>query len=1119
VNRGKPMKGNRFLVMFMIILLSIQSIPVMGEQLIYDHRLNYDIEVRTGMGSYHVFYSNYSNQFYAFWGTDKNGILGYDYITVYAQSYDGITWTNYTYLETFEGIGAIEFYGTENQDFWLEPSGKHFWYVNMNNEDGHPYVLDYRVYNISIGGDIDLWIEELNIDDGISAPLRPNNNINICVDNETRPYIAYEWWRTSDSSTMAFLMSGQYTNYSWINDNQTWTHWGITGGQGEGSGYYMELLPTGNGVNMGVGRGVKWLVHYDNAPLFDIAMDTDLLINYFDGNGWVVRGLAGLSMEDEEAQWDIRDFFMAYAGNVTMIVKQIEDLVTPDRKRLDIAFQEGNGTWRNRTALSFTINGDVRDDGQFRAYVAMDEGYDFVVAWSIEDPNGNRTLWYRKGNAQQIMTNSSWTWQTGIVEWQTVTATTGFDAIWYSSGFNQMLPYGVPMSISWQENTDDSIWHDYIFTETNGELIIPIHYNTSITNILGDDVNNDWVFMGERYYFTSYFTLGSTFELNFTDGYDIHSIRMKFNNETLLISTENDENDEFVSGLFFSDYTLIGTTQKVEWGWILDKNIVDSPSTNVSYSIYYEDLNITLSGNTGISFRIYNIGGIGSYDHNATRGWTGKMVGGDMFEIWNDGYFLDGEPTHIIADGLWRKLQHVHTTFSFWRERDYIGNYYSTVTSDDDKIYFGLEYYENGTWINIIEVRITVEVGGLVGHGGGNADSSYDVFNVTWWQDGTFIKQDMITVYNHGYSFVKDEPNNRTYNRLWLDLWFNKLNSSTVVGGRVGAYYNGMWEWNGNPFWFGYGDFQPFYYNGSSTSSLSYTTLKDASGNIRSCYGLEIIRFYDGINKTDDFLQHTWIIEDFQIFDVLLASDRMEGINTPVFVEAEDISMPKGGGFLQPLVNAITGITSMITKALFGTIKVLIGAMDSILVDVFNSPVTMSQMIDWVMIQGSFVSSWIVTVIEQTSVILTIFTSMITTILRVFSVVTNWIAWTLVYVVGFPIHFLMIMLSAFQGTSYTVGAFTFDFTNYAELTSSIIQFAPYTIGFLFTAWFVFGDVDMRGEDFEGMPKRTVPVFRWFKEIYSDVFWIFSTMQNKVIELYNFIRSHIPAIGGSGGKSE
>ena len=522
--------------------------------------------------------------------------------------------------------------------------------------------------------------------------------------------------------------------------------------------------------------------------------------------------------------------------------------------------------------------------------------------------------------------------------------------------------------------------------------------------------------------------------------------------------------------------------------------------------------NNTITGDTGISFKIYNLGGFGLYEKDGNSSRTGRVKGGDQFEIYNLGWSGDD----INATALFRRLQHIHTTFSFWRESDYAGGYYVNYNSDDDRIYFGLEYYENETWNNVLEVRITMEESGLVGRGGGSADSSYNIFNVTWWNRGVMEKQDIITVYNHGYSFQGDEPNNMTYNRFWLDLWFNKLNSSTVVGGRVAPYYNGMWEWSGNPFWFGYGDFQPYFANGSSTVSMYYTQLKDVDGDIRSCYGLEMMSFYAGIYKNDDFLSHAWQLQDYQLFDTKLAEDRMQGIDTPVFVEPEDISMPKGGGFLQPLVNAIQGIGGMITNAMFGFIKMMIGAMDTILVEWLHSPVSMAQMIDWIMIQSSYVGDWLYTVIKYTGTILTVFTRLVSTLLNVMQTVINWITWTLVYVVGFPIHFLMVMLSAFQGTTYTIGAFTFDFTDVGDLTASIVQFAPYTIGFMFVAWFVFGDVDMNREDYSGMPGRVVKVFGWFRDVYKDIFWIFTAMQNKIIELYNFIRSHIPGIGGSGG---
>jgi len=492
---------------------------------------------------------------------------------------------------------------------------------------------------------------------------------------------------------------------------------------------------------------------------------------------------------------------------------------------------------------------------------------------------------------------------------------------------------GTVVGYMFYANNTDGFWNETI-VQTLTTTIPVSHLNTTLSTgvngavLVGYGAENEWVFMGERYYFTSYVSGATTFKLYFNDGYDIHTINFKWDNTTKVLSTDNDENDEFVTGLFYSDYELTGFTHKIIWGWIPDKNIVDDWNVTVSYELYNEASNTTITNSTGITFRLHNLGGFGQYDHT-NRGKTGRLEGGDQFEIWNSGWFYSGESDEVNATGIWRRLQAIHTTFSFYRQRPYVGGYYTSITSDDDRIYFGIDYYENGSWINVLEVRITIEDSGLVGRGGLNADSSYDVLNVTWWTQGVMEKQDIITVYNHGYSFYGDEPNNRTYNRLWLDLWFNKLNSSTVVGGRIAPYYNGMWEWDANPFWFGYGDFAPFFTNNSAETSIYYTILKNSTGSIRSCYGLEVMRFYDGIRKTDDFLGYLWQIQDFQIFDVNLADDRMEGIDTPIFVEPENPSMPKGGGFLQPLVNAINGISTMITKSIFNLIKLLMGAVGS----------------------------------------------------------------------------------------------------------------------------------------------------------------------------------------------
>jgi len=170
------------------------------------------------------------------------------------------------------------------------------------------------------------------------------------------------------------------------------------------------------------------------------------------------------------------------------------------------------------------------------------------------------------------------------------------------------------------------------------------------------------------------------------------------------------------------------------------------------------------------------------------------------------------------------------------------------------------------------------------------------------------------------------------------------------------------------------------------------------------------------------------------------------------------------------------------------------------------------------MIQASFVGAWMGYVISYTSSMLTVFSNMVTTLLTMITYMTNAIIWVLVYVVGFPIHLLNLAIAFLSGGTWEVGILEIPFGPYAPLIDGMMEVAPYLVGVTFCIWLLWGKTNMDGElDGAGIPSRTMQVFGWFRDVYKNVYWIIGAMQTKVIQLYNFIKSHIPAMGGTAGE--
>ncbi len=500
-----------------------------------------------------------------------------------------------------------------------------------------------------------------------------------------------------------------------------------------------------------------------------------------------------------------------------------------------------------------------------------------------------------------------------------------------SYGIANMMNYSY-VDVGWwvggdgQPDPDDwmSGWIKNVhLTPLYNETEIPFGYNTTIIRNSDGTINDGWLFKGEIYSVESYFWNLSELYLNFTDGK--HDIKFQYFNDTQpIMNISNEPNEEFTIGLIGSDIEEVGNQTKLTWTFILDVNIVDKLNVGMFYQAYNKEYDYTFDGDTEITFNIYNLGGFYNITtDNATL--AGRIYGGDFKDLWNYGF---NESVEISA--IFRKLQHIHLTCEWEQDNPYnaISGYYSIVSGNWCDIYFAFDYWLNASWVEGWTGHIEIE-GGAVGNGIAGNDLSYEILNVTWYNRGKYIKSQNITSYHYGYD-PTDQPTERKSVRLWVDLWFDRLliNESNVVGGRVNAYFNGMKEF-GNPWWFGYGNFRPMISNVSA--SMFFDILQDANNNSMSISDIDLVRFRIGLNKDADLFDHDMKLHQYQIFNYKQADDRMEGIDTPIFVEPEDISMPKGGGFLAPLYKAIEGISTAIWKGALGFIKLLWGAMDSLM--------------------------------------------------------------------------------------------------------------------------------------------------------------------------------------------
>lgn len=617
-------------------------------------------------------------------------------------------------------------------------------------------------------------------------------------------------------------------------------------------------------------------------------------------------------------------------------------------------------------------------------------------------------------------------------------------------------------------------------------------------------VSDGWLFMGEAYNLVSTIQNMTTYYMEMSDG--VNTIRFTFDNETKSLGISC---DEFVAGLVSSSVEELNVSifqYQLTWKFVLNKEIVDCPSgVYISYYGENEPEGTDIDGIAIIGLKIYNLGGHVSYEF---QGDAGRKTGGDALEI----HHTNSTGNGAYVDVMFRRLQHVHLAFSL----DVEDNDCFDVDENSGIVQLGFKYWDGTEWDTIYYAELSI-VNGAVDPVSGTG-KAFIIPYVSWnsrQSDGvmTTIKSDVLS----GYPECADDVNSQiTYTKFYLDLWFNTMNSSTTIGGRLSTKYFGMVE---ETSWFFWSNWKPVMVN--MTESMFFDDLRDESGDILQVSEIELVKFFIRVLKSGagsgSCDSHTWTISDPE-FSYTLAGDRMQAVKTPDGIDTIVIDMPSSG-LLQPLTKAIEGIGNAIWASALNFIKILIGATDSLL-NFLNSPVSMSQMIEWVMIQTSYITSWISTVVNYASSMLTILNMMFTQLLNLITYATNAILWVLTYVIVIPLHFINYVMAVLSGGTWTIGDITIDFSPYAPIIDGIIDIAPIFVGIGFLSWIFWGNTEMRGEiDESKIPSRLLQVMNWFREVYQTVYWSVNKMQNMIIELYNFIRSHIPGMGGSGGNAE
>lgn len=487
----------------------------------------------------------------------------------------------------------------------------------------------------------------------------------------------------------------------------------------------------------------------------------------------------------------------------------------------------------------------------------------------------------------------------------------------------------------------------------------------------------NWVFAEERYYsfevtysdFDGWDTL-DVCKIGFSDGanqvnasYSVVDEEMTLDDGDdvvdLQIGTIVSVSDEGLSVTYelFFEGTILDALDVDVWTWSNDTDGNEQTLVSVDY------------------FNIYNLGG---QETLVTSGDAGRIAGGDAFELYayNNSW--------AMSNVTYRRLQGYHTLFYVKAPKTMMDT--DEGYTDRHRFYFGIDFcpygeewiqgwyvrvYNNETWVGATKIHVT--------------------WAIDWFYRGVQIGDTELME-----SFFEwDSTTTDGFAGLYVDLWFNKVNASSMVGGRINSEYYGMTDtantwlrwWNTN--------WGPTSTN--VTQSMMFTPLTNTAGDTISIKQLKMMRVWSriesGVNTGNNY---TWTLTDYDLQDFKTVSPRekMQGIDTPTLIDTKVVHMPNTG-FYASLVAAVQNQMNMIATAIsYGGLQlfsVFVGFLDSVAA-IFGYPKLFTNLFAWIASTwGWMVTSFTNGILFLTQIFLFVAVSF-TDLLAIFTVfVTNFI--------------------------------------------------------------------------------------------------------------------------------
>ena len=281
-------------------------------------------------------------------------------------------------------------------------------------------------------------------------------------------------------------------------------------------------------------------------------------------------------------------------------------------------------------------------------------------------------------------------------------------------------------------------------------------------------------------------------------------------------------------------------------------------------------------------------------------GDAGRITGGDIFDIYAN------RNSGIKAHIAFRNLQNVHALVTLYADSF---SAWSGFASDVVPIEFGINYWTGTAFVTGWSVKLD-----LVAATATDSLASLN-WKVDWYYNGVLSKSEYLNTFPIVEDNLLGGLNKPSYTTILVDMWYNKMNSSSVIGGRVTTEYYAVkattawWlQWLLGNNW---GIVTGTTYG---PQSLFFHDLEDVSGTIISAKDIEMSYFWAKISQGNSAGTARYEIKDWNVMDFGIVDD-MIGINTPAYMEPKIHYMAQGG-FLNSLwaslQQSLTGLLTAI---------------------------------------------------------------------------------------------------------------------------------------------------------------------------------------------------------------